>query len=393
MLFMATAQLLELHNLFFNTKTNITQHIYFSLNFLIAILIFAGVYQIGTLLRNIKRNEEISSESEKRFKLLFNNSSDEIFLADFDGNFVEVNNEALRKLGYSREELMQKNFTDIKTTKYIPLVSRNIDIILKNGKHIYETEHVTKEGAIIFLEMNSRVIDYFGKKLILTIARDITERKEMERKISSAIIETEERERKRFAADLHDGLAPLLSTIKLYIDLLKKGNFKNLKPDEALNSVDELVEKAIVSTREISNNIMPSILQDFGLPAAVKDFCTYINNTQSVIIEVDTSQYLLTGNRIEETILFQSIKELVNNSLKHSQAKNIEIFLENHETQINLYYKDDGIGFNLEEKLHQPTGLGLNNIINKVKTINGLSLIKSSPGQGMSVLITLHIKN
>jgi len=133
-------------------------------------------------------------------------------------------------------------------------------------------------------------------------------------------------------------------------------------------------------------------LQDFGLPAAVKDFCTYINNTKSINIVLDTEQYKLTGPRIEETILFQSIKELVNNTLKHSQAKNIEIFLESHENQVNLYYKDDGLGFNAEEKLQQPSGLGLNNIVNKVKTINGLSLIKSKEGEGMSVLISLYVK-
>jgi signal transduction histidine kinase len=287
---------------------------------------------------------------------------------------------------------MQKNFIDLKTPKYAPLVSKNLEIILKNGSHVYETEHVSKDGTVIFLEMSSRVIKYLGSKAILTIARDITERKEIERKISAAIIETEESERKRFAADLHDGLAPLLSTVKLYIDLLKKGNFNKISPEEALQSVDELVEKAIVSTREISNNIMPSILHDFGLPAAIKDFCNYINNTQSVNIIVDTDQYKFIGPRIEETILFQSVKELVNNTLKHSQGKKIEVFIESHNNQVNMYYKDDGIGFNVEDILQRSDGQGLKNIMNKVKTINGLSLIKSKQGEGMSVLITFYTK-
>lgn len=303
-----------------------------------------------------------------------------------------MNQEVIKRLGYSREELMKKNFTDIKTPKYIPLVKKNIDIIIQNGHHIYETEHLTKKGSVIFLEMSSRVIDYFGKKAILSLARDITDRKEIERKIAAAIIETEERERQRFAADLHDGLAPLLSTIKLYTDLLKKGNFNKISPAETLQAVDELIDKAIVSTREISNNIMPSILQDFGLPVAIRDFCNYINNTQSVKIMLDTSQYKLSGTRIEETVLFQSIKELVNNSLKHSRAKNIEIYLESHERQVNLFYKDDGIGFDVEDKLQQPTGMGLNNIVNKIKTINGLTLIKSKEGEGMSVLVTVNVK-
>ena len=121
--------------------------------------------------------------------------------------------------------------------------------------------------------------------------------------------------------------------------------------------MDELIDKAIVSAREISNNIMPSILQDFGLPAAARDFCNYINNTNSVKIQLDTSQYTLSGTRIEETVLFQAIKELVNNSLKHSQASNIEIFLESHDKQVNLFFKDNGVGFDVDEKLKQPTGL------------------------------------
>jgi len=392
MLFLTVAQLVEIYNLYYENNYSNILTIYFVLVLLVAVLLSIGVLRIGNLLRRVKNSDARRIESENRFKVLFDNTGDEIFLADFDGNFIEVNNEAVKKLGYSREELMKKNFEDIKTPKYIPFVQKNIEIILKQGHHVYETEHVAKNGTVIFLEMSSRVIDYFGKKAILSIARDITERKEIERKIAAAIIETEERERKRFAADLHDGLAPLLSTIKLYTDLLKKGNFKNISPAETLQSVDELVDKAIVSTREISNNIMPSILQDFGLPAAVKDFCNYINNTNSIKIILDTSQYKLTGPRIEETVLFQSIKELVNNTLKHSQAKNIDIFLESHENQVNLYYKDDGVGFDVDEKMTLPTGLGLNNIVNKVKTINGLSLIKSKPGEGMSVLVSLYVK-
>lgn len=392
LLFMTIALLLELYNLYFENNSTTLLAIYFILDFVVAVLLTSGIINMDKLLRKLRKVEKSRLESENRFKLLFDNTGDEIFLADYDGNFIEVNNEAIKKLGYSREELMKKNFADIKTPKYIPFVQKNIEIILKNGQHVYETEHVAKNGNVIFLEMSSRVIDYLGGKAILSIARDRTERKEIERKIAAAIIETEERERKRFAADLHDGVAPLLSTVKLYTDLLKKGNFNKISPAETIQAVDELIDKAIVSTREISNNIMPSILQDFGLPAAVKDFCNYINNTKSIEISLDTSQYKLTGPRIEETVLFQSIKELVNNTLKHSQAQNIEIFLESHDNQVNLYYKDDGIGFDVDKNMLLPTGLGLNNIVNKVKSINGLSLIKSKEGEGMSVLVTLNIK-
>lgn len=78
--------------------------------------------------------------------------------------------------------------------------------------------------------------------------------------------------------------------------------------------------------------------------------------------------------------------------MKHSNASKIDIFLESNDDHINLFYKDNGIGFDVNDKTLNPTGLGLNNIVNKVKTINGLTMIKSEPDQGMSMLITLKVK-
>jgi len=393
MLVMSFSQLLEIYNYqqqFFNKEL---LNLYHWMNFLISIFMLIGILGIGRILRQIAKAEEQKIESENRFQFLFNHTSDEIFLADFDGNFIEINQVALDRLGYSKNEIMKKNYVDIKTPKYVDLVKKNIDIILKNGQHVYETEHLSKENKIISLEMSSRVIDYFGRKAILSIGRDITERHAIERKIAETIIETEDRERKRFAADLHDGLAPLLSTVKLYTDLLKKGNLKKMSNEEAVQSIDELVDQAIISTKEISNNIMPSILQDFGLTAAIRDFCNYLNNTNSINIDLDMAQYQINKIGIEENILFQAVKELVNNTIKYSLAKNVSVFLESHENQVNLLYKDDGKGFNVEEKLKEKSGFGLTNILNKVQTIKGLCLIKSDEGQGMSVLISIHINS
>ena len=392
-LVMAISQILEFYNYQQQIINKNIITIYHLMNIVVSVLMVLGIIGIGRLLRRLAKVEEQRTESENRFQFLFNNTSNEIFLADFEGNFIEVNQVAIDRLGYSREELIGKNFIDIKTPKYTDLVKKNIELILKNGQHLYETEHFSKDKKIIALEMSSRVIDYMGGKAILSIARDITERHAVERKIAETIIETEDRERKRFAADLHDGLAPLLSTVKLYTDLLKKGSFKKMSNEEAIQSIDELVDQAIISTKEISNNIMPSILQDFGLTAAIRDFCNYLNNTNSINIDLDMSQYQINKTGIEEIILFQAVKELVNNTVKHSHAQNVSVFLECHDTQVNLYYKDDGIGFNVDEKLKEKSGLGLNNIVNKVQTIKGLCLIKSSEGQGMSVLISIHINS
>jgi PAS domain S-box-containing protein len=323
---------------------------------------------------------------------LFNNSSDDIFVIDFNGRFVEVNQVACDSLGYTRDELLQKNARDIKSKRFAETVDNNIAVIRKNGKHRYESENVSREGKVIPVEMKSRLINFRGQDLILTIARDISERKEMEDKILSTIIRTEENERKRFAADLHDDLGPILSTVKLFTDLLKKKNFKNINEEEAVKNIEELVDAAISSTRAISRNIRPNILQDFGLAAAVSDFCSFINKSETVQINLNTNHYKIKTRGIEESILYHAVKELINNTLKHASAKNIKIDLKSFNKQIILYYKDDGVGFDLNRVQNTDSGLGLNNIINKIKSVKGTVDINSEPGKGMFLIASVKIK-
>lgn len=348
--------------------------------------------QIENSNKQLKTAHKALEHSENKFQTLFNNSSDEVFVADFKGRFIELNQSACDSLEYTRDELLRMNFFEIKTKKYRQFVSENIKKIQAKGEHTYETEHVSKSGKVLQYEMKSKAVEYDGKKVILSIARNISERKAMQKRIIQTIIETEMKERKRFSAELHDGLGPILSTIKLYSDLIKKGNFNNMTLEEAVTNIDELVELAISSAKEISNNITPNVLHDFGLKVAIKEFCAYINRTQSINIEVDTKGYTFEKTGIETTILYQTVKELINNTVKHAQAQNIKVQLKSNFNQIILYYRDDGIGFNLNEKMENGGGLGLNNIVNKVKTLKGSCDFNSRKGKGMFVLISLKVE-
>ncbi|HPD66343.1 MAG TPA: Cache 3/Cache 2 fusion domain-containing protein [Bacteroidia bacterium] len=341
--------------------------------------------------QKLKTASEALKESEKQFQTLFNNTSDDIFVIDFEGKFLEVNDSACNNLGYSREEMLKKRFSDIKTPPYVNSVRENLEIIKQRGVYQYESEHLSKDGRVIPVEMKSRKIFFRGREVILTIARDITDRKKAEQKIISTIVETEERERKRFAADLHDVLAPILTTIKLFTDLIIKGETKKISQEEIIRNIDELVDQAITTTKEISNNIRPNVLQDFGLAVAIRDFCAYINKTRSVKIQLLTQNYTITKRGIEETILYQTVKELINNTLKHAQAENITIDLKSYKDQIILYYRDDGKGFEIEKTFQEKSGLGINNIYNKIKSIKGNIDFNSSPGNGMFVLITVKL--
>jgi PAS domain S-box-containing protein len=343
------------------------------------------------LLEKLATTEEDLISSEKKFKYLFDYSSDEIFLADLDGRFIEVNKQACESLGYTRDELIGMRFEDIKTPRYRNMVPVNIKKIIEMGKLTYETEHLTKTGMLLPIEMKSRIITYNRQKVIMSVARNIAERKAMEQKMLSAIIETEEKERKRFAADLHDELGPILSALKLYTDLLKKEEFSHISKEEVLKNIDELSDIAIKTSKAISVRITPTVLHDFGLAPAVQEFCKFINETGVVKINVKTDKYSVNTRSLIETVLYQSIKELINNSVKHASAEIITIELRNTENQIVLYYRDDGIGFDVNKQLELSVGLGLNNIINKVRTIKGSCDFYSKTGEGLIVMITVKL--
>ena len=360
---------------------------------LLSFIVFILTYRsLKKSFKKIDKTTQALEISEKKFKTLFDNSSDEIYVSDLDGNFIEVNKIACNTLGYSHAELLTMNFCNIKKHGNKAKIIENIESIKINKEITYETEHVCKNGQIIAVEMKSRLIDYSGEKVILCVARNIEERKAMEKKIISTVIKTEEKERKKFAADLHDELGPILSTIKLYSDLLKSKPIEDKKSKELIIDIDGLTDMAISTTRDLQNQITPSILHEFGLAMAVQEFCNYVNKTKSIKIVVETEEYQPINESIVETILFQTIKELIHNTLKHALAKNIKIELKVLNNQLILYYKDDGIGFDFKEQLKGAFGLGLNNIVNKVKTIKGVCDFNSTPDKGMFVLITLKLK-
>ncbi len=343
--------------------------------------------------KQLNSAREALERSEEQFRTFFNSSSDEIFIGDFDGFILEANQVTCDNLGYTREELIGKHFRELRTEKYLDDFQKNLDMIKHFGQHRFETENVSRNGNVMPVEMKSRVIEYNGEKRILSIARDITERKEIEERILKAIISTEESERQRFAADLHDDLGPILSTIKLYTDVLNRGDHINIDKSETVKNINELVDMAIRTSREISNRIRPNVLQDFGLAAAITEFCSFINQAKSLKVDLQTDQYTINKRGIEESILFQVTKELINNTLRHAEATNVLIDLKNIDNQIILYYRDDGTGFDLDAAMKNRSGLGLYNILNKVKMIHGTCDLNTTKGKGMFMTISVKLKN
>ena len=227
------------------------------------------------------------------------------------------------------------------------------------------------------------------RELFLSLKKADVDRVRTERQVLHAIINTEEAERKRFAKDLHDDLGPLLSTVKMSVSALNE-RIKDPKDQEILDNANHLVNEAINTVKNISNILSPHILSNFGLASATSSFISKINQAGTVAISFDSN---LGDQRINpdlEVVLYRSICELTNNSIKHSGASNIDIELKIHGKFLILQYTDNGRGFEIgKADADEDRGMGISNIQTRVKSVDGILFLDSSPGNGMQAIIRI----
>jgi len=126
-------------------------------------------------------------DSERRYKALFDNSGDAIFVNDPSGRFLDVNEVACERLGYSRDELLELTPADIDQPDFAELVPQRIREIMQRGHLFIETAHISKDGRVIPIELSARLIEYAGEPAIISCARDISERKQIERLIETQL--------------------------------------------------------------------------------------------------------------------------------------------------------------------------------------------------------------
>jgi len=359
-----------------------------------------------------KRMENALRESEKSYSALINAMNDTVWVIGFDGKFIEVNDAAVNVLGYSKEELLTMETCDID----VHLSEEDIKDLIKKlpdeGIQVFETLHFTKDGKAIPVEISSSLATYKGKQAILSIARDITERKKAQEAIKEAnrLLKQSNEELENYTyAVSHDLKAPL-RTIKSFGSFLLE-DYKN-KLDEtgqdylnrmvkASSHMDAMIEDLLVLSRvgrqftEIEkvdlNKLLKEILAD--LEATIKE-----RNAEVVVDKLPN----LSVHRVWKRQLFMN---LISNALKFNESKTpkIEVLYEERENDHLFKVRDNGIGieekyldriFNLferapTEKKYEGTGAGLAICKKIVEQHGGKIWVESTPGKGSTFLFTI----
>jgi len=245
---------------------------------------------------------------------------------------------------------------------------------------VYEVELVNSWISVLTSVVITLAIIYI-KRIFNLIKKTDTSRLIIERKILSAIIRTEESERKRFAKDIHDGLGPLLSNLKMSVSTLE--NIEDRKEmTEILTNMKTVANEAILGLKEISNNLSPHILENYGLIKAVENLVktTEVNCKISIILSTNIKDERFAYNT--EIVLFRIISELINNTIKHAHASKIEISINKIAEKLFINFKDNGVGMDLKIEKTDFFGMGLENILSRIKTLNGEIDIISEPKNG-----------
>lgn len=190
-----------------------------------------------------------------------------------------------------------------------------------------------------------------------------------------ALIQGQEKERKRVAADVHDNLSNLLATLKIYSDLVLMG--PSAHEMNSLNyRINNLVERLSVEVRRIAHSLDSSTLRNFGLSAAVEQLCEAVTNSGKIKVTsiVDVKPSADDG----ETLLnmYRIVQELFTNTLKHAQATAIRFEITQVHDEITIIFEDNGIGFDVQAASKK--SMGLHNIRSRVESLHGELRIESS---------------
>jgi PAS domain S-box-containing protein len=324
-------------------------------------------------------------ESETNFRNIFNSTNDCIIIIGFNFEFIEANEAVLKQFGISKEFLSNNMLMNYVVPEYRPLIMERMELIkqgLPSGN--MELEFISPvNGSVMPFEVSSVPIVFNQKNAILSIMRDIAERKNHARKLFETIIQTEEEERKRIATDLHDEIGPLISALKIFTTSFMESTSEEKKRKLA-GQMGLIVRDVIDAIKIISNDMSPHVLVNFGLLAAVQNFIELFS--RNITINFTSNIGNVRFPTTVESLIYRIIKELINNTVKHARASEINIDLEYTENTLTCRYRDNGIGFNWQKQVESPAkGMGIHNIITRIRTLGGDFEVNSQPDDGFQI--------
>jgi PAS domain S-box-containing protein len=347
--------------------------------------------------------------SEADYRAIFNAAHDGIFILDpKNGAILDVNQKMMEMYGYSRAEALLLQADDLSINQP-PFTRKGAMERIKEAvlgiPQLIEWHCRHKSGKLFWGEVNLKSALIGGHERILAIVRDISERKRIEedkdryqdqlRSLALELSLLEERERHRLATAIHDHIGQNLALAKIKLDNLRS-QAGNTSLVQSMEEVREFLEQAITYTRSLSFELSPPVLYELGFSAAVEWLADYFRKRHGIQITIEDDQRAKPISDSVRVFLFQAVRELLTNVVKHARAHQIRIVITRQNQIIKLLVDDDGQGLTTSTPLENENpseGFGLFSIRERLKYIGGDFKIKSLSQKGTRVFIQAPLLN
>jgi PAS domain S-box-containing protein len=357
-------------------------------------------------------SEQALRESEERYRALVEFSPDCVAVT-VDDRLVYLNPAGARLMQAEKAEDLAKLighpiYDFVPPERHERMRQNRNEVRARNlPGPVMEGPLIRLDGSFVLVEGQAVPCIYDGRPAILSLIRDITERKHAEAERQTAIVRereareqftrqliaSQEAERTRIAAELHDSLGQNLVLIKNRAQLALAGHST---PDDSraeLEGISGLVTQAIAEVRQISHDLHPYQLDHLGLTRALTALIDATAKSSGLIVErrIDSVDDVFSADAA--TDLYRIVQESLNNILKHASAKSVHIELERDVREVQLTIRDDGCGFVVSDTTNAGKGLGLMNIAERVRILRGRLQIDSNPGAGTVIEVIVPIED
>ena len=335
--------------------------------------------------------------SEDRYRNLFDNAIDGIWMHDLEGNFINANKAAINMIGISWDELYNGNARNFLSKESLELAHRVRSKLLNNEpvEQPYEQRVIRRDGTDVYIQLSTSIIYDKGKPVgFQNIARNITEQKKMNENLRFYLQQAtraQEEERKRISHELHDDTIQALVALSRQLDALASGS--NGLSEETKKRLEELwqqTDSILQGVRRLSQDLRPAAIDRLGLLPAVRWLAEEVTKYSGVATNV---QILGKEHRLPEEVaiaLFRIIQEALRNVWRHSGATSAKITVEFTDNRTKITIRDNGKGFTLAGKigdLAKHGKLGLAGMQERVQLVGGTIQVQSEPGKGTTITV------
>ena len=356
----------------------------------------------------LKKAEEELQRSKTQYQILVENVNAIIAVIDYEGKFLFVNKLGAEALNFTVDEMVGNNMLEVFPKDVAGRQLAAIRNVINTGQEFSGESKTFVNGHWVWYDTTIQPYeDLTGfSNAALVITNNITDRKQAEmvlknqrdvlRKITRDVINIQEEEREFISMELHDAIGGGLSLAKLLVQNVahscKNGD---LAVYEDLENIAKTLNNTIDELRRMSANLRPVILDNLGLWSTIEWYLKDLAKNAKLNIEMDLQPVDLGLSRNDEVHFLRVIQEIMNNIRKHSNAKNVKITTYKNNSQAVFVISEDGIGFNLED-IYEPNGrvrgMGLINMMERVKIVKGKLDIKSRVSGGTDFILEMPYK-